>query len=401
MFVSENSSTTVASQSITNPKLDELLDLINTSDNNKSEYQYQLGLAYETGEKELKKNLVLAGKWYMKASKNDHPEAQYKLAIAYKNGTHGFQQEPENFKKWLESAAKKGHAEAQYELASAYKDGSHGFKKNPELSFSFYQKAAKNGHLEATAKLPSEHYAFAEMCQHGTYGVKKDIKNSIYHYKIASVNGIPEASYNLGFIYKDRENLPLEEEGQAIQRALYYFKQAMYQGNKDASFQIEQIYKEHPAQRPEPSKPVAKPSYLPAGFNRQERPKPQTVTSALIPGFERYRTSNDRQDELYGSETYFDLSTESQKENRQANPPSVRRKHPPIPLFANTPSSIDEAPIYKALFQATSEFSTLEDDEQSVVVQPSTETAFAMALDNYEDFAFSEPSVKLIAVKPF
>lgn len=351
--------------------LNSQLNLIDkTKGISKGKHQYELGLWYEQGIHKLSKRPDLAIIWYRKAAKNDHPEAYYKLAMAYAKGTHGLEKRLDFAIRCLEKSAKKGHLaaqralpEAQYNLANAYEYSKHGLQANLELSVLYYQKAARNGYLDAQSRLPNAEHELAVMFQHGDCGVEKNIERAIDHYKFASKNGISEASYSLGCIYKNKEGLPLEEQDHAIESALYYFKQAARQGDKEALSEIEQIYKEGLAQRPEPPTPVVKPRSVPEGFNRQHRRKPQTVirkddgtldvvgrttapiqiaehqpnaeTAALTPGFDHHRQStshNDTPDKPHGSKTALDLS-ESQKENRQENIPSVSRKLPPVPIF--------------------------------------------------------------------
>ena len=347
----------------------------------KAKYQYELGLWYEQGLNGLSERSDLAIIWYKRAAKNGSVEALYNLAIAYANGTHAIKTRLDLAVRCFETAAEKGHIEAQsalpeaqYNLASAYAYARHGFEDNPELAVLYYQKATKNGSVEAESRLPNAHYELAVVYQHGTYGIEKNIDHAIYYYKLASEKGISEASYNLACIYKDRAGISLEEQGHAIEEALYYFKQASFQGDEDAAIEIEKIYKEGLAKRPEPPKPKAIAPAVPEGFNRKSRREnPQTVIRkddgtlgvegritvlqiaehqahaepvALTPGFDHDRqstTSNHTYGKLPGSKTALDLRTESQKENRQENPPYVQRKHPAIPVFSNTARFTDES----------------------------------------------------------
>ena len=354
--------------------LNQQLELIyKTKGIKKAKHQHELGLWYEQGLHKRSERPELDGRpdlaiiWYKKAAKNGCPEAQYKLAIAYEKGGYGL--DIRLAVTWYEKSSEKGHLEskralpeAQYKLANAYEYGRDGFEKNLRLAVLYYQHAAKNGSIEAQSRLPSAYYELAVIYQHGTYGIEKNIDHAIYYYKLASEKGISQASYHLACIYKDRVGIRLEEQGHAIQEALYYFKKASFQGDQAAASKIEQIYTEGLAQRPEPPKPVVKPSSVPEGFNRQNRRKPHTIIQqkdgtlalmgrvttlqveehqpstemiALTPCFDLQRSTESHfpYGQMRGSKTSLVLRTYPQNENKQENRPLVRGKLPLIPVF--------------------------------------------------------------------
>ena len=71
---------------------------------------YLLGLG-------VKRNYVLAKKWYEKAAKSGHPDAQRNLGVMYESG-HGMARDFENAYIWLYAAHRQGHPRAAATLQS-------------------------------------------------------------------------------------------------------------------------------------------------------------------------------------------------------------------------------------------------------------------------------------------
>ena len=71
---------------------------------------YLLGLG-------VKRNYVLAKKWYEKAAKSGHPDAQRNLGVMYESG-HGLARDFENAYIWLYAAHRQGHPRAAATLQS-------------------------------------------------------------------------------------------------------------------------------------------------------------------------------------------------------------------------------------------------------------------------------------------
>lgn len=80
------------------------------------EAQNFLGIHYLLG-LGVKRNYVLAKKWYEKAAKSGHPDAQRNLGVMYESG-HGLARDFENAYIWLYAAHRQGHPRAAATLQS-------------------------------------------------------------------------------------------------------------------------------------------------------------------------------------------------------------------------------------------------------------------------------------------
>jgi len=80
------------------------------------EAQNFLGIHYLLG-LGVKRNFVLARKWYEKAAKSGHPDAQRNLGVMYESG-HGLARDFENAYIWLYAAHRQGHPRAAATLQS-------------------------------------------------------------------------------------------------------------------------------------------------------------------------------------------------------------------------------------------------------------------------------------------
>ena len=80
------------------------------------EAQNFLGIHYLLG-LGVKRNYVLAKKWYEKAAKSGHPDAQRNLGVMYESG-HGLARDFENAYIWLYASYRQGHPRAAATLQS-------------------------------------------------------------------------------------------------------------------------------------------------------------------------------------------------------------------------------------------------------------------------------------------
>ena len=86
------------------------------AEQNDQEAQNFLGIHYLLG-LGVKRNFVLARKWYEKAAKSGHPDAQRNLGVMYESG-HGLARDFENAYIWLYAAHRQGHPRAAATLQS-------------------------------------------------------------------------------------------------------------------------------------------------------------------------------------------------------------------------------------------------------------------------------------------
>ena len=80
------------------------------------EAQNYLGIHYLLG-LGVKRNFVLAKKWYEKAAKSGHSDAQRNLGVMYESG-HGLTRDLESAYIWLYAAYRQGHPRAAATLQS-------------------------------------------------------------------------------------------------------------------------------------------------------------------------------------------------------------------------------------------------------------------------------------------
>ena len=84
-----------------------------------SEDMYRLGLYHHLGDKDCKKNIPVAMKWYQKAADVGHGKACFQLGCIYRDGTKGIDVDLEKAMKYFEQAAELGYIQGFQELADA------------------------------------------------------------------------------------------------------------------------------------------------------------------------------------------------------------------------------------------------------------------------------------------
>ena len=120
------------------------------ADQGDAKAQYNLGMAYDTGQG-VDQDYTLAAQWYRKAALQGLPQAQNNLGILYKQGqgvTHDYGQAVD----WFLKAADQGFPQAQHNLGLAYRDGQ-GVKKDATQAALWLRKAAEQGDEVAQADL--------------------------------------------------------------------------------------------------------------------------------------------------------------------------------------------------------------------------------------------------------
>ena len=169
----------------------------------RAEAEYELGLAYETGDG-VRKDAFEAMKWYNKAADQGHAGAQKKM----KTGE-------------LLRSAQNGGAPEKYKLAQAYETGSDDMRKDPEEAAKWYRMAAELGHAEAQCRL-------AQALETGT-GIKRDTTEAAEWYRKAADQGHAGAQYRLGAAYENGVGVRMD-----YSEALKWYRKAADQGHAGA-----------------------------------------------------------------------------------------------------------------------------------------------------------------------
>ena len=77
----------------------------------------------EVGNKETKKNLVEAARWYREAALKGNIEAEFRLARLVSKGAKGLTKDLPTAAKLYEAAAGSGHLESMNAIGHAYQNG--------------------------------------------------------------------------------------------------------------------------------------------------------------------------------------------------------------------------------------------------------------------------------------
>ena len=106
---------------------------------------YEMASAFETGKGGIRRNEVLAFKWYARAAKLGHTLAQRNVAQAYQWG-YGVPIDLTLARHWFLVAATQGDAESQYMIGKYH-------SPTESLAIDWLWKAAQNGHHGALGEL--------------------------------------------------------------------------------------------------------------------------------------------------------------------------------------------------------------------------------------------------------
>lgn len=222
--------------------------------------RYAMGNLYYEG-KGVEQNYQKAFKCYLDAE-NKIPYARYKVALMLEEGIgteanlkKSYEEYKVALKEFLKVVEKNQDADLYYRIGSMYLHGK-GTEidkkkaryyiglaadgKNPyaqcTLAFMMLEnnenidevkKLLENAALEG--KLSSAQYAMGKLTE-------DDINVSLKWYKMASDNGNKYASYRLGKLFQDREEI------KNVEYAKKYFIKAMEQGNKEVYYNLGKIY---------------------------------------------------------------------------------------------------------------------------------------------------------------
>ncbi len=142
-----------------------------------------LGDCYLYGE-EVKKDDVMAHKYYMMAADRGSIPAKYMVGMDYLTG-EGVQKNISCAETYIRAAADAGMAKAQYILGLMYQHEDIGFWATDKKAFQCFEKAAKQGHGKAQVKLSDAYMVGA--------GVKADLSKGLFWLACAYLHGKNDA----------------------------------------------------------------------------------------------------------------------------------------------------------------------------------------------------------------
>lgn len=120
--------------------------LADLADSGDAKAQFQLGMAFRTGEGGKADN-ALAYQWFLKSAKQGLAHAQFAVASMHLAGSGVLQSFPLAFE-WFERAAQQNHADAQYQLGRMYRRG-YGVATSNVKAYVWFNLAAAQGHDRA------------------------------------------------------------------------------------------------------------------------------------------------------------------------------------------------------------------------------------------------------------
>ena len=114
--------------------------------------QNSLGVAYQNGLKDVKRDQREAFLWFKKSAEQGDPDGQSNLGFMYNNG-RGVVENKQEAVSWYIKAAEQGHIYAQINLGICYRDGG-GVAKNDVEAYKWFLLSAAQG--DSSAKHSAE-----------------------------------------------------------------------------------------------------------------------------------------------------------------------------------------------------------------------------------------------------
>jgi localization factor PodJL len=111
--------------------------------------QFYLSKLYEAGGRGVKRDLVQARAWTLKAAQGGDPAAMHNLALFEFRGEGG-PQDLAAAARWFKAAAEQGVVDSQYNLGLLYQSGS-GVPRDPAQAYAWFSVAAAGGDAQARA----------------------------------------------------------------------------------------------------------------------------------------------------------------------------------------------------------------------------------------------------------
>jgi uncharacterized protein len=176
-----------------------------------------VGIDYETGANEARKDAVEAAKWYRKAALAGNIEAQFLLAKLIAKSPKGLPVKPEDGVRLLQSAADKGYAPAQNELGLRYQKGA-GVTLSSVEAGKWFQKAADQKHVPAQVNL-------GLLLVKGD-GLEQNLGEALKLFQQAADAGDSWGLNNLGSMYEMGWGVPKD-----LKKARELYKQSAEKGN--------------------------------------------------------------------------------------------------------------------------------------------------------------------------
>lgn len=212
-----------AAQSLQDLPFDKQLTLAKVGD---VDAQYQVGLAYETGQN-VAVDEAEAARWFRQAALQGNVEAQYHLARLVSRGTKGLKQDYPTALKLYQDAAGKGYAPAMDALGQAYQQG-RGTEVDLTKAAEWYQKAADQKLADAQNNLG--------MLYLEGKGVARDLNRAFSLFQAAAAQRDPWGLNNLGGMYEMGWGTTIDKT-----KALDLYQQALSAGNDKAQQNIERL----------------------------------------------------------------------------------------------------------------------------------------------------------------
>ena len=110
--------------------------------------EYTLGCYYH----EQKIKDVSTFKWFMRAAQFGHRDAQFNVGLIYEYGSHNHRRDISQALKWYEKAAEQGSAEAMLNLGTLYYNGKY-VKEDFQKGFDYLHSSAEKGNVDAMVGL--------------------------------------------------------------------------------------------------------------------------------------------------------------------------------------------------------------------------------------------------------
>ncbi len=152
--------------------------------------QYSIGLLYDQG-KGVKKDPVMALKYFKAAVKQNLPAAEYYLGVKYYAGL-GIKKDYQKALPLITRAAQQDHLQAQFQLAMFYEQGI-GTQKDITQATQWFLRAAENGFGPAQHSLAARYLT--------GHGVGLNLEKGVFWLQKAAEQNDADAMRDLGFLY--------------------------------------------------------------------------------------------------------------------------------------------------------------------------------------------------------
>ncbi|EPF71656.1 hypothetical protein GCM10025882_22410 [Acinetobacter gyllenbergii] len=189
--------------------------------------QNLMGVIYENGYLDQKKDMNKAIYWYTQAVKNNNGFAENNLGSLYAHGI-GVEQDYRKAYEYYKNAMEKNIPEAINSIGFMYFNGFY-LKQDLKKACEYYQKAADLGHLLAQANVANCYY-------NGSGGTKS--LNKYFEYSLkAAEQGYAPSQFNVAAMYKKGEVID-----KSIEKSVYWYKKAIENSEPRAAYNLASLY---------------------------------------------------------------------------------------------------------------------------------------------------------------